>query len=419
MWWVIGLVLVLAALELGIWIAVKVLKKRFQWLITPADITPKIDPDLIDKYCSTSFDPELGWTRKPGTSGEDRTLSDTASYAIDDRGSRRNPGFEGRPATIAVFGDSFAFCRLVNDDETWPHYLARALDENVLNFGVGNYGLDQACLRMERDLPGLDCRMVIRCVVPETMARIQSYWKHYFEFGNVLAFKPRFTLEGDGLVLHKSAVRTADDFRTYEKRAVDIQRLDHFFERKFLNDVLRFPHIVAVVRRGRRHIPILWYLVCGLLTGRFESGRRRAFSVVLRENQRATMRLYADDRARALFAALVRRFAQHVRRAGAEPLLLILPQPIDLDQRDRDQSSYGPLLAELESEIAVVDMTDRFHAHPNRDRLFVDGPLGPHVSPAGNQIIADAIAAASQRVAPREHQAPITAYPPRSQAGGR
>jgi hypothetical protein len=67
----------------------------------------------------------------------------------------------------------------------------------------------------------------------------------------------------------------------------------------------------------------------------------------------------------------------------------------------------------------VVDMTDRFHAHPNRDRLFVDGPLGPHVSPAGNQIIADAIAAASQRVAPREHQAPITAYPPRSQAGGR
>jgi len=130
-------------------------------------------------------------------------------------------------------------------------------------------------------------------------------------------------------------------------------------------------------------------------------------------------RRYTDDRARALFAALVRRFAQHVRRAGAEPLLLILPQPIDLDQRDRDQSSYGPLLAELESEIAVVDMTDRFHAHPNRDWLFVDGPLGPHVSPAGNQIIADAIAAASQRVAPREHQAPITAYPPRSQAGGR
>ena len=211
LWLLFAAVMVLGTFELGVWLAVKTLKQRFQWLITRSDITPGIDPDLIEKYCSGSFDAELGWVRKPGTKGEDRTLTKAAGFVVDERGCRRNPGFEGRPPTIAVFGDSFAFCRLVNDDETWLHYLARDLDENVANFGVGNYGLDQACLRMERELPNLSCRLVVMCVVPETMARIHSYWKHYFEFGNVLAFKPRFTLEDARLVLHPPAVRTAQD----------------------------------------------------------------------------------------------------------------------------------------------------------------------------------------------------------------
>ena len=135
-----------------------------------------------------------------------------------------------------------------------------------------------------------------------------------------------------------------------------------------------------------------------MLTRKFETGRRRAFSIVIRENERATARLYAHEGARALFAALVRRFSETVRGAGAVPILLVLPQPIDLVQRDRGHDSYGNFLSNLGSEIALVDMTDRFHEHHERELLFVDGPLGPHVSPTGNQIIADTLAAVSERL---------------------
>ena len=48
---------------------------------------------------------------------------------------------------ISVFGDSFAFCRYVNDDETWENFLEKKIKSNVYNYGVGNYGIDQSFLK--------------------------------------------------------------------------------------------------------------------------------------------------------------------------------------------------------------------------------------------------------------------------------
>ena len=89
-----------------------------------------------------------------------------------------------------MFGDSFAFCRYVNDNQTWQFHLSKKNKKNVLNFGVGNFGLDQAFLKYLKMNKKLGSQKVIFCVVPETIARIFSYWKHYREFKNIFAFKP-------------------------------------------------------------------------------------------------------------------------------------------------------------------------------------------------------------------------------------
>jgi hypothetical protein len=49
----------------------------------------------------------------------------------------------------------------------------------VGNYRVGNYGLDQSLLRLERELPQLEAEVVVMGVVPETVVRVQSYWKHF------------------------------------------------------------------------------------------------------------------------------------------------------------------------------------------------------------------------------------------------
>lgn len=363
-----------AAVEGGLHLLVRRLRRDFPWLVVPADAAPEIPEAVALRHGTRSFDADLGWCRVPGEHAIEHTGNGDTSFTVDPHGRRLNPGFGGRPAEVAAFGDSFTFCRLVDDDETWPHHLSAALDENVANYGVGNYGLDQALLRLESEIDALDARVVVMGVVPETIARVQSYWKHYFEYGNTLAFKPRFTLGANGLVLHQSAVRRPEDYLTYRRRLPEIQRLDGFYRSKFLRDVLTFPYLPRILARWRRHVPIMWHLLRG--------NRKKAFQVVLRDNARWTARLYRDPGSKALLRALIDRFAETCRSRGKEPVLLVMPQPTDED------TAYREVFAS--AALPVVDVTDVLRR--DDESLWAAGKLGPHPSGEGNELIARALA---------------------------
>jgi hypothetical protein len=371
---------------------VRRLRPTFPWLVSAHDEAPDIPPELVDKHVARSFDPELGWCRRPDERGTEATDGGTTSYRLDGRARRHNPGFADEPARVAAFGDSFTFCRLVDDDGTWPHLLSRRLGVNVANYGVGNYGLDQALLRLERELPTLEADVVVMGVVPETIARVHSYWKHFFEYGNVLAFKPRFTLDAHGLTLHPSPIRRPGDYATYRERLPEIIGLDPFHAAKFRRDVLGFPYLPKLVRRARRHLPVLGHLLAGVGgdPARREAAVRAAFGAVLRDNARWTRRLHADPAARRLLGALVERFAATCRAAGKEPVLLVIPQLVDLERADGG-TAHERTFAELRATLPVVDLTPRFRAAPDRAGLYSYGRLGPHCGPRGNALVAEAL----------------------------
>jgi hypothetical protein len=389
--WLAGAVALVVA-ELALAATVRSLRRVFLWLIVPADEAPEIPPQAIDSYTRQSFDPELGWVRRPNSTGRDVTDGGPVTFHIDERGRRCNPGFEGQPSRVAVFGDSYAFCRLTREDQTFPHRLSELLGTNVLNFGVGNYGFDQALLRLERELPDLPGRFVVMAVVPETMARIHSYWKHYFEYGNTLAFKPRFVLKGGHLVSIPSAVQSAADLTNYRRDLERIRDLDTFYCSKFRRDIFRFPHLWHLLRRLARHGPILVHLLRGRLTGAREPAKRRAFAVVMKENIRATADLYRRPECQQLLRALVERFADVCRRAQVTPLVVVLPQPIDLEWIEGRGDYYGAFWASLVGSCPVLDLTRHFLDHPRRADLYVGGPLGPHISAEGNRMIAEILA---------------------------
>jgi hypothetical protein len=411
-------VAVIAAIVLGAWLLiegalyllVRALRPGFQWLIRPADAAPAIDPELVRQHMQRSFDPELGWVRPPDSMGADKGDGVSVPYRIDSRGCRFNPGFDGKPSEVAVFGDSFAFCRLVPDGETWPHYLSAALGTNVRNFGMGNYGVDQALLRFERELPRLDSRIVVMNIVHESVARVHSYWKHYFEYGNVLAFKPRFELKEGRLVHHAPAMRTAEDFANYRAQLGRIQGLDRFYRAKFSRDLLAFPYLPKLIRRWNRHVPILFHLAIGALTGRRAAGRRKAIGVIAKENGRVTAAMFADAEARALLTEVLRRFAERCTAAGRIPLLVVLPQPVDAEWRATGRDASRAYFAELAGILPVLDLTDTVLRWPSWRALFVGGPdgLGPHFTAEGNKAVADAVARriAELRTAPANAGAP-------------
>jgi hypothetical protein len=394
--------------ELAAHLLVTRLRVEFPWLIGPGDVAPDIPAELADRHAHRSFDPDLGWCRRPGESGVERTDTGETSYSVDRRGRRHSPGAGDRAAAVACFGDSFVFCRLVDDDQTWPHQLSGLLGVGVANYGVGNYGLDQALLRFERELDSIEARVVVMGVVPETIARVQSYWKHYFEYGNTLAFKPRFTAGPAGLRLHPCAVRSPADYLRYRDRLPEIQRLDGFYRRRFRRDLLRFPYLPRLARRGRRQLPILGHLLWGRVRRDREGAFRRAFQAVLRDNGRSARALYRDPESVRLLHELVLRFATTCRQAGKEPVLLVMPQLVDLDHA----GAYGPAYARLRRLLPVVDVTDRFRDAPDRPLLYTHGRLGPHPSALGNRLIAAALAGpVSALLAPpaagADHRAPV------------
>jgi hypothetical protein len=256
----VSLFIAVLLIEIGLSLLVWRLKRDFQWLISAKDTCPEIDPELIEAHIARGFDAELGWVRKPNTEGSDILVSSYVTFNIDSTGARLNPGFEEQSSTVAAFGDSFTFCRLVGNTETWPHFLSK-------------------------ELPKLDSKIIIMGIVPETLARIQSYWKHFFEYGNILAFKPMFTLENDGLKLNQPAVQDRSQYETVYNKIDKIKKLDRFFEEKFKFDFLNFPFSFRLILTWHRNAPILWHLAIGFFTGNLATKKRHAFNLIIKETR--------------------------------------------------------------------------------------------------------------------------------------
>ena len=302
--------------EVIIFFIIKSEKKNIPWLLTDSDKNPIFDLKAVKKFTATSFHPLLGWWRPSLSSGVEQGKNGEVQYSIDKNGSRQM-AFDNKPVKIASFGDSYTFCRQVNDDETWQSHLAKKLNFNIQNFGVGNYGLDQAYLRYDFSDLSNDTDLIIIMFVPETICRVQSNWKHYLEFGNTFAFKPMFKLNSrNQLELIKSPIKSFEDFKIYQKYLPQIQKNDRFYTEKFIRSIIKFP----IIRNGFQNTKFKAYLICLTLI-RFIS-KKVGLSVhkvdekirknVMEHNFQHTYSLYKEPKSLMLMKELISAFNQKV-----------------------------------------------------------------------------------------------------------
>ena len=320
--------------EAGLFLIVSLLRRNFPWLITRRDELPTFDFRALQKFLDYSFDPHLGWVRKPNTSGAENGQNGSITFHIDSSGSRTN-SFSIFPPVIAAFGDSYAFCRQVEDDETWEAQLSEKKGFGVLNFGVGNYGVDQALLRYEGMILPDTVKVVVMGFVPETICRIQSYWKHYLEFGNTFAFKPRFIVDSAGqLTLLENLIRSAADFASFHEKLPTIREADGFYKKKFRSQQFRFPYFFSLMRNPFKQSMLISAVTIrtvsralGMTSHRIEN---LPFTLVMKNNLRDAYRLYRDRRSTKLLSAILLRFKVEALRRGHIPLIIVMPQFLDI-----------------------------------------------------------------------------------------
>ncbi len=390
--------IILGSTEIIFYLWVTYVRKHFQWLITSNDEIPKLSEEGLKKFIPHGFDPELGWVRKPNTSHNEKGKFGTTTWNIDNIGSRFNPKYTNLKPTISCYGDSFTFCRQVNDNETWEHYMSELLNTNVVNFGVGNHGIDQSLLRIKREYPKNQTNIVILAVVPDTISRIMSVWKHYYEYGNTFAFKPRFKLKNNKLHLIKNIIDEEDKFHNYEIFLDDIKQHDFFYSKKFKKEIIKFPYLFTTLKNLRRNFSILFWVTnihilkkIGKDTSSIEWNPMRT---IMKLNLQWRLKLFKQNDSCELLKKIIEEFVSYGKNEQFKPVFIFLPQKDDILFIKRNYHFYEELMNSVKNieGIHVIDLTTNFIEEPDLDSLYSDdNEYGGHFSKFGNKKIASII----------------------------
>lgn len=381
--------------ELVMFATITYVNKKFQWLIIDRDEKPKIIPNALKKFIDHGYDPELGWVRKPNTSHLENGKYGQTKWSIDSSSARDNPGFGELKSKISCYGDSFAFCRQVNDSETWEHFLSKMLDTNVKNFGVGNYGLDQALLRLKREYEKNRTQFVIMAVVPDTISRILSVWKHYYEYGNTFGFKPRFELNNGELIIFENPINDKDKFLNYEKFLEDIKIHDYFYINKFIKEKIHFPYSFSIFRNPLRNFLIIfWVLVFEILKKSKKDNSSiqwKPMEIIMKINLRWRIKLYSYKFATQLLKKIIEEYVRYARTENSIPILVFIPQKDDVLFVRNNYHFYENTIKEIKemTGIYIIDILDYFLSETDIDHLYSDdNNYGGHLSIEGNMKVA-------------------------------
>lgn len=377
---------------------------------------PEIDRELLGKF--SSFDPELGWCPQPNREKQKDTgdhlpgeeVRSVVTYSTDEYASRVCPAKERDPdadRTVSTYGDSYCFCREVDDDETFQNYLAEELDTHVANYGGGNYGLDQALMRLKRQYPDDPTDHVCMVVTASSIARILSVWKHYQEFGNILAVKPRYVLEDGELARIESPVDEKEELLDLESKADFLREYDFHYDHWFKPHFATRPYTADFLAKNE-HLRYAGYTAGKELERRlgrsipgidFDLAQTQSALRLERPRVRYHERLF--DTHEALFDALIGEFVDYADERDFEPTFVMVQQLRYATYEAEHGPIYGDLLERLDEryeDLTTIDMATHLSpADGDVESLYVERGEGGHYSPETNAEIAQVLAEALEQ----------------------
>ena len=361
-------------------VTIRILKKDFKWLLNSEDEFPNFSKKRLNKFYKESYDPIIGWDRKKNKTGFELGEKKTF-FQISKKGYRGRSKY--KKTLISVFGDSFAFCRYVNDNETWESYLENKLKFNIHNYGVGNFGLDQSFLKFLKYKKNIKSKIIIFNVVPETIARINSYWKHYREFGNIFGFKPIYKLKKNKLILKKILLKKNFTEKQIYRIIPEIKKSDTFYKSKFLKYKFTFPYSFVFLKNLKYFSNIIGNLLIAKITND-KNYLNNAISVVLKENIKDSHRMYNNPYYFEKLKKMIFHLNNDLKKKKIHMILVISPQLLDLTEGNYDNVSR--FYKQIGKKIFCLDLYNKIKDKKFKKYYFKD-IYGGHFNKLGNKFI--------------------------------
>jgi hypothetical protein len=261
----------------------------------------------------------------------------------------------------------------VANKDTWESHLEdRNPKLEVLNFGVGGYGTDQALLRYEHEGVLFHPHIAMLGFRPENIGRVVTVFRpFYYPRTGLIMSKPRFEIRDGKLVLLPNPIPSRE---AYGALLTDTARVlnvlgqhDYHYNRSYhywWGDRIT---TVKVMRMLAHHAALEW-----------KDSDRIEFDG----------RFNPDSEAFKILIEVFLRFRDVALKSGSRPIVLILPDKVDVDTyRARESKIYEPLLSALKDHaIEYIDLMDAF-AKYGKDQPST-ALFSGHYSPLGTNILA-------------------------------
>ena len=371
--WLILALAMFAALELSCSAALFLLEKVRHITYDPISVRSisKRDRSMLEDLLAgrtnyVIYSSSLGWTIKPN--------GFAPLYRANSKGMRARREYTLAPSKnvlrISTFGDSFTHGDGVGNKDTWQEVMMstdRSLE--VLNFGVGGFGLDQAFLRYQQDGAMYHSQIVLIGFLSENIYRSVNVFRPFYASGTTLPLaKPRFIFEDGRLVLLRNPMRDLSQYRDLltspERILPKLGAHDYYFRTRYKEGHFDFLPSVRLLQVSTYHL-------VEHRTGIEKNGYYDT-----------------DSEAFKITAAIFDQFVDTVSRTGAVPIIVVMPSGGDVVRYRKDGTKlYTPLLEYFRvRDYRYVDMLDGFEKYGGS--MTVDELVPNHYSPSGNGLVA-------------------------------
>ncbi len=365
---------------------------NYQWLYFTENYIGKINWEKLKKFYTTSFDYDLGWEPRPNTQKAESYGSNNKGFLIFDKnGLRDDPNKNRRETEFAIFGDSYALSRQVCSVETIGHILGNKLNGYIPNYGVGNYGIDQSFQRYRKYKNNLFKKKIILIIVPETIVRMNTIWRHFHETGNIFGFKGKFFVDNNRLNYQENPIKKFSDYEKYLTKNITEDILlsnDPMFQYRFKKEAFDIKKLLLLkketINKAKEFIEYK-------LSSKYLKSINdlKGLSIRMKYNSKFADLCYLNEKLTLPFELLVEEFN---RESNKNLYIFFIPQLSDLNLKTNHCVKY---IDNLRKRTGIKIYSAFEYLQTKRDlvkefnEFYVEKGYGGHLNKLGNAIIGE------------------------------
>ena len=366
--------------------------KNYNWFYSKTNFLTTVEINKLKKFFYSTFNHELGWEPLPNThKSEFFANKQIGLLKFDDLARRLDPNRYKKESKYVIFGDSYALSRQVSEYETIGHLLGNKYNCYFPNYGVGNYGLDQAYLRFLKYKSLLKDKHILFIIVPETIVRINTAWRHFHETGNIFGFKPKFNLINNQFILQENPINNFSDYETIFNDFIKHRSFlinDTMYNLRFKEEAVNIGNIIRLKSSTFSKLMEYceWYLRRNQLRKIYDT---EGLTIRMKSNSKFTKKCYSFKNTKNLLERLILEIKNETNNNMS---IFIIPQLSDLKINCASRNHFINSIRDRHN-IKIYDSTNyllkKMGSKRNAASIYIEKGYGGHLNAKGNTLISN------------------------------